>query len=106
MKRKTKDDRPGKPPKWWFVIHDSEDALQALESNWDWIHVQTNWKLEPCYKPVESCLADGNSAILSAVPSALTSTEESDKEMPSPLDLTPAAPSPNWDQRDQVPLSQ
>ena len=38
--------QPGKPPKWWFVIHYSEEALQSLESNWDLVYIQTDWKLE------------------------------------------------------------
>ena len=37
------------------MIHDSEDSLQALETNWDPVHVQTNWKLKPCYKPLSAC---------------------------------------------------
>ena len=71
VKRKIKDVQPGKPPRWWFVIHDSEESLQALEENWGSVHVQTNWKLEPCYKPMDS----DNSTQPSTLPPPTTPTE-------------------------------
>ena len=74
VKRKTKDVQPGKPPKWCFVIHDSEEALQSLESNWDLVNVQTNWKLEPCYKP----LGPQSSSENSTPPSSLSPTKNNE----------------------------
>ena len=62
VKHKSKDDQPGKPLKWWFVIHDSEESLQALEPNYNLVNVQINWKLEPCYKSMESHSTSENSA--------------------------------------------
>ena len=32
--------------RWWFVLHDSEEALRMLEDKWDNIQMQTGWKLE------------------------------------------------------------
>lgn len=39
----SKDVEPGKPPNWWFVIYDSEKALQSLEFNWDFMGTYTNY---------------------------------------------------------------
>ena len=41
--------------KWWFVIHDSEEAMQALEAKWESVKLQTGWCLERCTKPVDQC---------------------------------------------------
>ena len=60
VKRKTKDVQPGRPPKLWFVIHDSEQSLQSLESNWDLVHVQTKRKIEPCYNTLGVSLNQRN----------------------------------------------
>ena len=38
----------GEIERWWFVLHDSEEALHMLEDRWQ---MQTGWKLELCYKP-------------------------------------------------------
>ena len=35
---------------WWFVIHDSEEAMQALEAKWESVKLQTGWCLECCTK--------------------------------------------------------
>ena len=42
VKRKTKEDHTGKSPRWWFVIHDTEESLQALDLKWHLVQIQTN----------------------------------------------------------------
>ena len=51
VKRKYKSDRNRK--RWWFLLKGSEEVLESLESNWEPVQIQTNWKLEQCTKPVE-----------------------------------------------------
>ena len=60
VKRKSSE-RPGQSPVWWFVIHDSEESLEVLDSKWNLVHVQTNWKLENCYRTSDSCLQNESS---------------------------------------------
>jgi len=36
------------------VIHADEVCLQQLESEWQKVELQTSWKLEPCYRYLES----------------------------------------------------
>jgi len=36
------------------VIHAEEVCLQQLESEWQKVELQTSWKLEPCYRYLES----------------------------------------------------
>ena len=48
VKRKLKT---GEQTRWWFVLHDSEEALTSLESKWEQLEVQTSWKLVKCYMP-------------------------------------------------------
>ena len=60
LKQKTSE-RPGQSPVWWFVIHDSEESLEVLDSKWNLVHVQTNWKLENCYQTSDSCLQNESS---------------------------------------------
>lgn len=51
VKRKYKSDRNHK--RWWFLLKASEEVLESLESNWEHLQIQTNWKLEQCTKPIE-----------------------------------------------------
>ena len=51
IKRKTICNSAGEVKRWWFVLHDSEEALRTLADKWDNIQMQTGWKLELCYKP-------------------------------------------------------
>ena len=51
IKRKTICNNAGEVKRWWFVLHDSEEALCMLADKWDNIQMQTGWKLELCYKP-------------------------------------------------------
>lgn len=46
VKRKFVKNTSGKTTRWWFVIHDSEEALINLE---DHLKLQTLWELEPCF---------------------------------------------------------
>ena len=36
--------------RWWFVLRGDEDILSILESEWEQVQLQTNWKLEPILK--------------------------------------------------------
>ena len=35
---------------WWFVLHDDEASLQAIDGKWEQVKLQTSWKLEPCFR--------------------------------------------------------
>ena len=35
---------------WWFVLHGEEAVLKKLDAEWEMIAIQTNWKIEPCFK--------------------------------------------------------
>ena len=54
MKCKVKEDSVTKKARWWFVLHNSESMLCELEEKWPQVNLQTSWKLEPCYKPIDS----------------------------------------------------
>ena len=43
-----------KVDKWWFVVRGDEEVLTKLEGEWDWVSLQTNWKLQPSYKFCDS----------------------------------------------------
>ena len=40
--------------RWWFVLRGGEDLLTKLESEWEYVQLQTKWKLEPLLKFSES----------------------------------------------------
>ena len=50
-KIKTSSGAPGTQARWYFILHDSEEALVALESNWERLALQTSWRLATCYMP-------------------------------------------------------
>jgi len=52
VKRKFRSE--GNRKRWWSLLRALEEVLELLETNWDPIQIQTNWKLEQCTKPVES----------------------------------------------------
>ena len=60
IKRKFKANGAGGQSHWWFVLHDTEEALVSLESNWERLALQTSWKLMNCYMPQPSNLNDDN----------------------------------------------
>ena len=39
---------------WWYVIRNSVEALLTLDKAWKNIQLQTDWKLEQCFRPVQS----------------------------------------------------
>ena len=49
VRRKTKEMPNGKAC-WWFVHHDDEARLQAIDAKWEHVELQTSWKLEPCFR--------------------------------------------------------
>lgn len=48
--RKFKTNRQGKAC-WWFHLKGDEKDLCDLEKEWNLVILQTNWKLESCFKP-------------------------------------------------------
>jgi len=50
VKRKYKTNNDGKIARWWYILHAEEAQLKQLEQEWERVHLQTSWKLEPCYK--------------------------------------------------------
>ena len=60
VKRKFKSPQNGKP-RWWFVLHGDDNILKLLESEWQSVSLQTGWRIELCYKPVETVLESGES---------------------------------------------
>ena len=46
-------DVAGNVRRWWFIIHASENVLLDLEGRWEQLQLETGWKLEPCFKPVD-----------------------------------------------------
>ena len=53
VKRKYKSATNGKC-RWWYIIHAEEDTiLKPLEATWEYIMLQTGWRLEKCSKPTE-----------------------------------------------------
>ena len=54
VKRKVKENPVTNKVRWWFVLHGSESLLCDLEEKWPQVNLQTSWKLEPCYKPIDS----------------------------------------------------
>ena len=79
VKRKEKELAGGKK-QWWFVIHDDEDTLCALDAKWNLIEVQTSWKLESCYRPISS---DSHSSTIDLKHSAIV------EEAVQPADKVP-----------------
>ena len=49
VKRKTAT-KDGRCERWWFVLKEEETLLQQLEDEWEKIQIQTQWKLEHCYR--------------------------------------------------------
>ena len=49
VRRKTKEMPNGKAC-WWFVLHNDEARLQAIDAKWEHVELQTSWKLEPCFR--------------------------------------------------------
>ena len=82
VKRKFKMGTDGKVTRWWYVIHAEEACLQQLESEWPKVELQTSWKLEPCYRYLES----DEQTTLSGDQCPLSEGESE----AAPLDLAPA----------------
>ncbi len=34
--------------RWWHVVSGEEEILKQLEGEWEGVHCQTGWKIEPC----------------------------------------------------------
>ena len=43
-------DHSGLVKRWWFVIHAPENVLLDMDVAWEQLHLQTGWKLEPCFR--------------------------------------------------------
>ena len=51
-------DAAGTVKRWWFVVHAPENVLLDLDNVWGQLQLQTGWKSEPCYKPLQ-LIVDG-----------------------------------------------
>ena len=60
VKRKTKELSNGKVC-WWFVLHDDEANLCAIDTMWEQVQLQTSWKLEPCFRFTSHSVQQGPS---------------------------------------------
>ena len=91
VKRKFKTGTDGKVTRWWYVIHAEEACLQQLESEWQKVELQTSWKLEPCYRYLESdertpssgeqCPeGESQAALLDPAPAVLSQRQETQKQ--------------------------
>ena len=54
-----------------------ENLLVALEEIWAFVHLQTSWKLQPCFKPGEAS-TEANAVSWSATTIAVSDTEAND----------------------------
>jgi len=91
VKRKFKTGTDGKVTRWWYVIHAEEACLQQLESEWQKVELQTSWKLEPCYRYLESD---------ERTPLSGEQCPEGESEA-APLDPAPAVPSQRQETQSQ-----
>ena len=41
----------GRRDRWWFLLKGEEAVLMELESMWDKVALQTNWKIQSCTMP-------------------------------------------------------
>ena len=47
VRRKYKTNN-GKTTRWWHVLSGDEETLKTLESEWEGVQQQLDWKIEPC----------------------------------------------------------
>ena len=53
IRRMYKSSKDGKSAnRWWFILRAPENILCTLESEWESVQNQTNWKLEECTQPL------------------------------------------------------
>ena len=52
--RKFREGRFGRRDTWWFLLKGEEAVLVELESMWDKVAFQTNWKIQTCTMPQTS----------------------------------------------------
>ena len=95
VKRKLKDKRL--PEQEGFVLHDDEEMLQALDTKWVSVSLQTGWRLEQCMKPVHctdkassnpnlSLVGENNEVVPVVPPPTCQSTTPSPALVPSNSD--------------------
>ena len=53
IRKKTKDLTNNKTI-WWFVLHGDEKDLCILDEEWNKVHLQTSWRLENCFAPLNT----------------------------------------------------
>lgn len=51
IKRKFKK-LAGSKTLWWFVVHNQEEMLCKLDTDWEKVKLQTGWTLQKCYSYV------------------------------------------------------
>ena len=84
IKRKYKSvNRNNNRMRWWFVLRGDEDTLVKLESEWEQVRLQTNWKLEPLQVFAEDPEPAENSKSAENSEPAITAAELQDNGSPS-----------------------
>ena len=87
VKRKTKELSNGKVC-WWFVLHDDEANLCAIDTMWEQVQLQTSWKLEPCFRFTSHSVQQGPSC----EGALLTQVTDSSLHAPPSPDVHEATP--------------
>ena len=55
VRRKYKTGKDNRS-RWWYIVKGAEEDLCELDSEWNHVHIQTSWKLEACFKPMQTPL--------------------------------------------------
>ena len=91
IKRKTVTDAAGTVKRWCFVVHAPENVLLDLEKVWGQLQLQTGWKLEPCFKPLQLDPANSSPASESLPDLEHANSSPTSKSLP---DVDPANSNP------------
>ena len=100
VRRKYKTDN-GKTTRWWHVVSGDEETLKTLESEWEGVQQQLDWKIEPCLafadttELIPEVVATSPVTASINVPSTLVPTPEVTTNFPATTSFsTPSSPSP------------
>lgn len=99
VKRKYKTHNQGRMH-WWFVLKAEEEILAVLEKEWNRVALQLSWRLEPCFKPLNT----DNPSDPPAQTSAVSNTENPTGSPVAVTDPSHAEPTGN-DTITQTPMN-
>ena len=85
---------------WWFVLKAEEEILAVLEKEWNRVALQLSWRLEPCFKPLNT----DNPSDPPAQTSAVSNTENPTGSPVAVTDPSHAEPTGN-DTITQTPMN-